>query len=522
MAFTPKDWQDSPSTSTPISAAALEDMETRLAAYTADRSSGIWATEYMAWDGSDETAAFQEAVAFARANGVTLWLPDGETVVSSKLTGADTSDQVNPLRMRGMGRNTVIRQAISAAQLIALVGPTPATTTTVSVAAAIGDTSMTVADASTLAADDFVMLLDTSVSDLGEDDTGTARNTVINHPGEWMQIKSISGNVLSFYGKLRDAYTTSAVVKKVSPIQGNDLRDFTIKWDLSALGNGFCRGIQFNYCVDNVVSNVRFEDAVASQISINGSLNSKVEGCEFIHAKDTESKIAAGWPTNNDPYCIAAGEMTQGLLVTGCRSRYGRHMITCSGSVNNFASSQISVADCIARDHSAACFDSHPGARWVTFDNCHAYNSQDSGFQVRGPDNAVMNCTVDGCAKGVYVVDGSTRFRLEGTSIAECGTGVEIRDTNQVVIRDVRIDDCSTYGIRVASTRAPWVGEMTDLDIDDVTITGNPATAALSFGLWWYNGFRIGDGVRVPDATTKITGQTSPTLGTSSTLTVPV
>jgi hypothetical protein len=31
MAFTVKDWRDAPDTSTPINAAALEDMETRLA-----------------------------------------------------------------------------------------------------------------------------------------------------------------------------------------------------------------------------------------------------------------------------------------------------------------------------------------------------------------------------------------------------------------------------------------------------------------------------------------------------------
>lgn len=34
MTFTGKDWKDSPDTSTPLSAAALEDMETRLSAYT--------------------------------------------------------------------------------------------------------------------------------------------------------------------------------------------------------------------------------------------------------------------------------------------------------------------------------------------------------------------------------------------------------------------------------------------------------------------------------------------------------
>ncbi len=34
MTFTPKDWKDSPDTSTPLTAAALEDLETRLATYT--------------------------------------------------------------------------------------------------------------------------------------------------------------------------------------------------------------------------------------------------------------------------------------------------------------------------------------------------------------------------------------------------------------------------------------------------------------------------------------------------------
>ena len=34
MPFTVKDWKDDPDHSTPITAAALEDMETRLAAYT--------------------------------------------------------------------------------------------------------------------------------------------------------------------------------------------------------------------------------------------------------------------------------------------------------------------------------------------------------------------------------------------------------------------------------------------------------------------------------------------------------
>lgn len=39
MSFTPKDWKNFPDTTTPISAAALEDLEARLAAYV-DASTG--------------------------------------------------------------------------------------------------------------------------------------------------------------------------------------------------------------------------------------------------------------------------------------------------------------------------------------------------------------------------------------------------------------------------------------------------------------------------------------------------
>jgi hypothetical protein len=39
MPFTPKNWQDTPSTTTPITAAALEDLETRVTDY-ADTAGG--------------------------------------------------------------------------------------------------------------------------------------------------------------------------------------------------------------------------------------------------------------------------------------------------------------------------------------------------------------------------------------------------------------------------------------------------------------------------------------------------
>lgn len=60
MAFTVKDWQDAPSATTPISAAALEDMETRLSAYT-DSTTASSLSGHLA----DETAHAASAITVA-------------------------------------------------------------------------------------------------------------------------------------------------------------------------------------------------------------------------------------------------------------------------------------------------------------------------------------------------------------------------------------------------------------------------------------------------------------------------
>lgn len=79
MPFTTKNWVDAPSTSTPITAAALEDLESRLAAYT-DRKTFVNVTEppYNAvGNGSnDDSAEIQAAIdAVNTAGGGTVFIP---------------------------------------------------------------------------------------------------------------------------------------------------------------------------------------------------------------------------------------------------------------------------------------------------------------------------------------------------------------------------------------------------------------------------------------------------------------
>jgi hypothetical protein len=68
MAFTPKDWRDLPDTSTPLSAVAIEDVETRLSGYTDARE--VVAKAYTDTRESAITAAYGAADTVAAAGAV--------------------------------------------------------------------------------------------------------------------------------------------------------------------------------------------------------------------------------------------------------------------------------------------------------------------------------------------------------------------------------------------------------------------------------------------------------------------
>jgi hypothetical protein len=91
MAYTPKDWRDAPDTSTPITAAALEDMETRLAAYS-DSSRTVPAVTAPAhlrrWAAAVSEATFTPAVINLVGDELTVGVgSDGNAAAS--LPGSD-------------------------------------------------------------------------------------------------------------------------------------------------------------------------------------------------------------------------------------------------------------------------------------------------------------------------------------------------------------------------------------------------------------------------------------------------
>lgn len=92
MPFVPKDWRDYPETSTPITAAALEDVETRLSAYTDAQISALISGAPGALDTLNELAAqltSDESVATALAATVAAKLAKSSNL--SDLTDASAA-----------------------------------------------------------------------------------------------------------------------------------------------------------------------------------------------------------------------------------------------------------------------------------------------------------------------------------------------------------------------------------------------------------------------------------------------
>jgi hypothetical protein len=467
------------------------------------------------FNGSEETAGLKTALSECRAAARTLWLPEGEVIVNGQVT---TTGQTTPVRVRGEGegRSTIV-QAAASSPVFAPTGTTTANGT-LPAGAARRDAALTLDSTDGLQQYDYLKLLDPSAAVSGSTDeepqTGNSSRGTVGYPGEWVQIRSVdSSTVVSLYGRIGFAYTAGSTVRKASFIRGCDFRHFGFRWDTTVTPNGFARAIILTNCLDSAMSDLQFDKAQAAQIYVTSSLGWRVKDCNFIAAQDWEDVTA--------PYNIVAGGASQSGLITGCRGRYGRHMLTVAGSTTDFAGCHVLMADCIANYYHGASFDTHPGGRWIVFANCFAHNCYGDGFQIRGRDTTIINPQVNAAVRGVYIVDGASRCRVLGGRLRHCDTGVEIADSDAVKIAgDLHIDEATTYGIRVAPVRSPWIGEMQTFDVDNATISGNPASGAINFG-HWKAGFRVGPGVRIPDATSKIVGASNPVITAAATLTVP-
>lgn len=453
---------------------------------------------------TDDTTALQAALVAARAAAAPFYLPAGTYRVTATLTGAQTT----PLRVFGDGPGiTVLRHEIPAAAMFSVSG-TQTSIEAITVASALGATQITIASTAGMAADDLLLLRDTTQTVLG--DSTRVVNAVA---GEYVRIMSVdSATSLTLRGRLEFAYTTSGDVRKITPVSGVSLSNLSMVNPAPGTRSSTARGLVALRATKIRVDGVEFRDMDAAAIYIQNSWGFVVRDCEFQNARDAE--------TGNAPYDIAVAGSSSHGLVSGCEGRYGRHMVTTLPTETEPAASHVRISDCIATEYNQTAFDTHPGSRKITFTDCEAHHCRSSGFKLRGPDQSVINPTVTQATQGVYVVYGADRARIVGGRLSGCDIGVKIQSSDDCFVGgDLLIDNPVEAGIQVDDDAA-WGAFMTDLAIDGVEVTGNPSVAALDFTNQWHDNFRI-ERWRAPDATTRITNHTEASIGDASTRGLP-
>jgi polygalacturonase len=134
VAFTVKDWRDAPDTSTPLSAAALEDMETRLSSWTSVSDNSLSVQVFGArGDGTtDDAAAIQAAINAAASvvddvtyAGVDVYIPAGTYNIGSTLV------LKHGVTLRGAGKKSTILRRTSNIILLDISGTADTATTVI-------------------------------------------------------------------------------------------------------------------------------------------------------------------------------------------------------------------------------------------------------------------------------------------------------------------------------------------------------------------------------------------------------
>lgn len=426
---------------------------------------------------TDDTAALLLASDDARNTGKRLMIPNGTFKVSAGIADADNP---NVLRISGEGPgNTIFTMAAGmTVPVIGLVGTLDAGLA-VTASTVPGEYALTLASTAGMSAGQYLRLLDTT-----QPIYGLSTRTAVSCASEWVRIKSVdSGTEVTLHQGLQYGYSTSATARLLSTAVTCDVSDFSIRNLTPGTLAGTARGISLTYFAEARIANVGFQDMDAHCINTIRGVGGRIRDISYLDTQDLT--------TENAPYCISASS-SQDLLISGLRSRYGRHVFTCGGDTTYGAASHIHISDAIATEMSATGFDTHPGTTDVTFENCHVHHAfptevfeggtyETSGFQVRGPDHDIIGCSVRGAPnRGVYVVYGADRCRVLSTRLTDCDIGIEIADSDDCLIGGgTLIQNPATDGI-LTDVGAAYSGEVERLFMGETLITGDPTGYALN------------------------------------------
>lgn len=452
---------------------------------------------------NSSAAGILAAVTQARADGRSVYIPDGTYFADGALTPVDAVGGIH-IAGAGMGR-TILLHERPGNFLFGALGTIDLNIAVQSDAGNVAGTqTLKLLSTAGLTAGDLVALRDPSQIYLNHD-----IGLTVAIAGERARIKSVdSATQITLWGLKEFSYTPAAFMYKITAAVNYSIEDLTVRNVGAGSGGSGARAIKLDYVDRLDLRNVEFIGLDDDAIRLKFVTNFRIANC---HGIDLTSE------GSNTPYMITPVEGCSFGVVEGCTLTRGRHLITGGAGSNNPAPAHILVANCIGRECFPTPFDVHPGGgrKW-TFANCQSIAGdsaggppaelgiQTSGFQIRGDDCLVRDPMTAGYDIGVQLVYGEGN-RVRGGDLSACDIGVLVNGSIGASVKGVKIKNPREHALEVKNT-LDLLPTLTNVELDDIDVEGNPSGAAFEF-TEWDDSFEISNrGLRAPDATTKFNG----------------
>lgn len=412
---------------------------------------------------ADAAPAVQAATTAAAALGFGVVLPPGV------LRFASTVNLTDGAVVRSLGATTISLESLGSSPAFAAVGSAAAEVRLASDAAE-GAKTITLTDASSIAAGDWVKLSSTAV----------ATSNTNQQRGEIQRVRSVAGNVLTFADPVSRAYTVTdlAGVQKLTQRQRVRIEGLTFQ-GVEANTTTSYLAIKLDTVRGASVHGCSFRWAHYMSVWLTDSIFVRISDCHFADALNTGTA-----------YGVGVHWASQDVTVVGCTSIRVRHHVTCGGGTSRRGTPRrVSIVGCTAVESIDAAFDAHPGCDVFSVTGCHVIGGGQDGIIAQGRQVAISGNTVVGVARHGIFLQGNSIGGLQGTIsgnvvVRAGGRGIYVLPDpatihqvwGGVAVTGNDVADSVGVGIEVAQTATTFFAE-------GFTVTGNAVRRPGSHGI---------------------------------------
>lgn len=322
-----------------------------------------------------------------------------------------------------------------------------------------------------------------------------ANGAVMACAGQTVRVRAVrSPTEVELTGRLLYDYSAASAVRRMLPVVGNDVRGLRFlhanprpPWGGPATMTQPSGVLRFQNTFGDIVRDVTAEGLEKQFLSLSGAIDGRYSGVRCFDARND---------LLGDPYTIRIGQNCQGLLVSDCVARGGRHLVTSASNPDEPWPQFVQLSNLLASEHSSAAFDTHSGARWWTWTNCHASHASSdekvsgdspavaAGFQVRAWDQRFIGCSAVGVDTAMSLY-GAIRPYVRDFYAELVDYGIRVRGGgSDHDVRGVTVRDPAIAGLTVEDAPGVTPQGYPGMRLADMDVFGAPSAGAYVFSPW--------------------------------------